>query len=177
MLATGSCTPATLAFFSGCDLWADRCKQMRWVQWDVHCLDISWLSTSHSPICAPCMSSQHSNPGLFIPTVFAPITSFGSGREDIYPLCYRPAGNVCVSVCVCVCVCECVSGGYRGGRGLDGKWWWDHASLLKEAKSGESHAWWGFALDAILSPLCFLASGVSVMLRVYVCMCVCVCYV
>lgn len=46
--------------------------------------------------------------------------------------------------------------------------------MLKEAKSGESHAWKGFAVDTTLSPLFSLASGVCVMLRVYTCMCVCV---
>lgn len=52
-----------------------------------------------------------------------------------------------------VSVCVCGSEGYRRAKeGLDGERWQDHASLLKEAKSGESHARWGFAADATLSP-------------------------
>lgn len=61
-----------------------------------------------------------SNPGPFIPATFAPITSFSSGRDDIYPPpphsapCCRPAGDVSVSVCVCG------SEGYRRAKGLMG---------------------------------------------------------
>lgn len=104
-------------------------------------LNILLLFTSHSPICAPHMSSQHSNPSKFILTVFAPITSFSTAREDMYLLCYRPAGCVW----------------YRGGwRTWHGAMVGSRKLLLKVVESGENHAWWSFAVDATQLPLCFL---------------------
>lgn len=97
--------------------------------------EISWLSTPHSPICAHCMSSLRSNPALFILTVFAPITSFGTGREDVYP------SRRCVCVCVCVhaCVGVWVSEGYKADRGLDGGTIVGSRKLAKRGKvRGES---------------------------------------
>jgi len=95
-----------------------RGSEVRTARHPLSDVDISWLSTSRSPICAHCMSSQHSNPGLFILTALAPITSFGTGREDMYPVCYRPAGDVCVFVYMCVCEWVKDIGGQRAWWGV-----------------------------------------------------------
>lgn len=105
----------------------------------VSCIGIAagHIVTVHFTFSHPCPLARHNyTPIQASLKVFAPITSFGTGREDVYPLCRCPAGNMLL----CVCERDCRIRVVRWGE-LKGEWWWDHASLLKEVKSGASHGW------------------------------------
>lgn len=80
-----------------------KTSEVSTVRYPLSGLDISWLSTSDSPICAPCMSSQHCNPSLFILTVFAPDHLIWLREGGHIPPVILPSRR-----CMCLCTCVCV---------------------------------------------------------------------
>lgn len=118
-------------------------------------VDIPCPATSHPPIGASCMSSQRTNPVYTI------------------SVCSHRFIWSHFSWCVWLYVSVSEWRIYRDTE-PDGRRWRDHASSLKEAKSGESHARWGFAVDATRSPLGRHSASWHLVLAWWCCMSVCV---